>query len=129
VEPLKKRKRRFYPGMLVRIAKDCRPEGAATGAEAVYEGLFDSKSGRRCKGPRGLGMPRLLLEDGSRIWGCECFWLPLKEARAVEISLGVIVSSKEAREWDQLCADLNAAAWKTQMGETPETSPTTTLTE
>ena len=117
--------------MLVRIAKDCRPGGAATGDEGVYEGLFDSKSGRRCKGPRGVGMPRLRLRDGSHIWGFECFWLPLKEAEAVEAKLGICTLSPEAKEWDRLVDDLHEAAWraKIQMGDTPETSATATRTE
>jgi len=71
-------------------------------------------------------MPRLRLEDGSHIWGYECYWLPLKEAQAVEASLGIHIPSREAKEWDRLVDDLQR---RTQIGETPEASPTATLTE
>jgi hypothetical protein len=83
-----KRKRRLRPGMRVRIAADLRP-GPASGAEAVYEGLFNRRTGRRYKGSRAgeQGMPRLRLADGSVIWGFECYWLPLEVALKVESDL------------------------------------------
>jgi hypothetical protein len=88
---MKKRKRRIRPGVYVRIAKDCREGEPATGAVGVYEGLFNSKTGQRYKGSRAgeQGMPRIRLEDGSQIWGFECFWLPLKEALSAEREAGV----------------------------------------
>jgi len=83
---MKKRKRRIRPGISVRIAKDCRKGGSATGAVATYEGLFNSRTERRLKGSRAgeQGMPRLRLEDGSTLWGYECWWLPLTEAEQAE---------------------------------------------
>lgn len=83
---MKKRKRRIRPGISVRIAKDCREGSPATGAVAIYEGLFNSSTGRRLKGSRAgeQGMPRLRLEDGSTLWGFECWWLPLTEAQHAE---------------------------------------------
>lgn len=76
--------------MLVRIMEDCREPyltrgtgtgTSETGSEAIYEGLFNSKTGRRYRGPRAgeQGMPKLTLPDGSVLWGYECWWTPEKE--------------------------------------------------
>lgn len=53
-------------GDKVRITEDCRPGGTATGKTGTYEGMFPA--------PDGFDNPRIRLEDGSVIWGAECWW-------------------------------------------------------
>ncbi len=54
----------------VRIIEDCRPGGPATGQFATYLGKFDYETHE----PDPTGNPRFLLDDGTEIWGCECWW-------------------------------------------------------
>lgn len=61
-------------GMKVLIVEDCR-DGFATGQTATYTG----------ESPAGLGpTPAFLLQDGSTILGCECWWTPVVEAGPLE---------------------------------------------
>lgn len=61
-------------GMKVVIIEDCRPGHMATGQTATYEGDFPVDDS--CAFPN----PRMRLQDGSVIWGCECWWKPVEEA-------------------------------------------------
>lgn len=78
----RRRDRRFHPGMYVRIMEDCRKGHPETGSEAIYEGRFDLVTGRRYRGSRAKGIPRLRLPDGNVLWGFDCWWLPESEFRA-----------------------------------------------
>jgi len=59
--------------MKVVIIEDCRPAGTAVGQTAVYEGDFSIE---------GIGqfIPCFRLQDGSTIWGCECWWTRAENA-------------------------------------------------
>ena len=60
------------PGTKVIIIEDCRKGGIATGQTGTYEGRF----GNTILGPN----PRIRLQDGSVIWGYECWWHPVDQA-------------------------------------------------
>ena len=55
------------PGTRVLILKDCREEETATGELATYEGKFKHSE-------FAANNPRLRLDDGTVIWGIECWW-------------------------------------------------------
>jgi len=76
----KRKERRFRPGIEVLIIDQ------ASGSEtpAIYEGRFVYKTNIRCRGPRANGNPRLRLENGDIVWGCECWWIPAKEAERIK---------------------------------------------
>lgn len=62
------------PGTRVLIARDCRDENTATGQYGIYEGHFPYGDD-----PEKFKNPRIRLEDGSVIWGIECWWIPVSE--------------------------------------------------
>lgn len=71
-------------GDKVRIIEDCRDGIPATGQEGIYEGRFPIPSNE----DRYPDNPRIRLDDGSVIWGAECWWenvtddmAPLEEAQ------------------------------------------------
>jgi hypothetical protein len=66
---------KYKLGESVLIIEDCRPNGNATGQVGVYEGRHIED---------GYGSPRIRLPDGSAIYGCECWWTPMSEARPLE---------------------------------------------
>jgi hypothetical protein len=64
-------------GTEVVIMQDCRDGGEATGQIGIYEGEFtvlidfmDEKI--------TANSPRIRLQDGSVIWGAECWWSKLE---------------------------------------------------
>jgi len=69
---------RFVIGEHVLIIDDCRDGGIATGQTGIYEGYFDLDTGEQTEG--WPGNPRIRLQDGSVIWGCECWWRPVRTA-------------------------------------------------
>lgn len=70
---------RYTIGERVLIVEDCRRDaqgirqGIATGQTGIYEGRFDAPSG--C-----FESPRIRLQDGSVIWGYQCWWNPVQTA-------------------------------------------------
>ena len=60
-------------GERVLIVKDCRSGGIATGQTGIYEG-------RHPRPESGWENPRIRLQDGSVIWGCECWWTSVRSA-------------------------------------------------
>ena len=63
-------------GARVLIIEDCREGGIVTGQTGIYEGEF------RVEG-LSFPNPRIRLQDGSVVWGCECWWKPVSEAGAL----------------------------------------------
>ena len=59
----------YAPGTKVVIIQDCRPGGIATGQTGTYEGKFEVDD--------VWPNPRIRLQDGSVIWGYECWWNPV----------------------------------------------------
>ena len=64
----------------------------------------------------GLPTPKLRLDDGTIIWGCEAWWAPEAEVKALfeagrNIVRPKLASLREKRmaEWDKACRDLDAA--------------------
>ncbi len=90
--------------MYVLVSQDCRDEPTATNQVAKYEGRFDTLTGRRYRGPRAdlRSNPRLLLQDGTYIWGLECFWIPVRDAMNVYRRMGKIEEAN--RLWALRCA-------------------------
>lgn len=60
-------------GELVLIIEDCREGSIATGQIGVYEGMHTLSDD-------GMENPRIRLQDGSVIWGIECWWAPVRTA-------------------------------------------------
>ena len=60
----------YAPGTKVIIIQDCRDGGIATGQTGTYEGRFNVEGS-------GIPNPRIRLQDGSVIWGYECWWNPV----------------------------------------------------
>ena len=69
---------RFIIGEHVLIIDDCRDGGTATGQTGVYEGCFDLDTGAQLDGYPGN--PRIRLQDGTEIWGYQCWWRPIRNA-------------------------------------------------
>lgn len=87
VTPPKQKKLKF--GGKVRIVEDYREgaEPSAVGAEATFMGHCWCHNGKRYLGSHDhflQVMPKFQLANGSIIWGVECCWLPLAEAKAAE---------------------------------------------
>lgn len=57
---------RLEKGSKVMIIEDCREGNKATGQIATLEGYFEIDD--------DLESPKMILEDGSVIWGYECWW-------------------------------------------------------
>lgn len=103
------RKRRFYPGMLVLIDRDCRDNPTASGQLAIYEGRFWLHNGRRYRGPKEHLLsvnPRFILKDGSRIWGCQCWWIPARESEKAQ----ELLRTEQAQEMDAFVQELQDIA-------------------
>ena len=64
---------KYTEGMRVVIVEDCRPGGVATGQTATFEGRF-------AVSPHSFPNPRFRLQDGTVIWGYECWWQKAEEA-------------------------------------------------
>lgn len=78
---------RYRPGIRVLVAKDCRDGETATGQVGVLEGRFWFGTNRRYRGPREHFCsvnPRIKLPDGSRIWGHECWWIPVSRVPEID---------------------------------------------
>lgn len=80
-----RRSLRLKAGAIVWIGQDCRPdEPVNTSMLATYEGRFWFHNGRRYRGPKehllAVG-PRFVLEDGTSIWGIQCWWARCARAR------------------------------------------------
>lgn len=93
----KRRQRKHKPSDLVLIALDCRANPTATGEIAVYEGIYAYKTNRRFRNSRAgtaktmvahAALPRLRLQDGSYLWGNECWWTTVKDLRRVYTQRG-----------------------------------------
>ena len=75
----------YIVGEHVMIIEDCRRNeqgqrlGIATGQTGTYEGCFDTVTGQ----PSPFGNPRIQLQDGSVIWGYQCWWRPVRTAGAL----------------------------------------------
>ena len=69
------------PGERILIVGDCREEltATATGEIAIYEGHFHYSD-------FAPNNPRFRLDDGSKIWGIECWWIKESETRDMEES-------------------------------------------
>ena len=97
---MKIRGKKFQVGRRVKIIQDCRgiPAMDATGKEATYEGNCFIRNGKRYRGCRMFPFdvnPKFKLDDGSIIWGYECYWMPLGDALEIEKKLAQ-VSDQEA---------------------------------
>lgn len=68
------------PGDKVTIIEDCREGHIATGQTATFEGYYDLETGADRNAEPWNGNPRMRLQDGSEIWGIECWWLPVEHA-------------------------------------------------
>ena len=73
-----------------RVGAICGSAGASDAVEVfgygVYEGRFpysEEPSGalQEMVAQEGLPNPRILLDGGERVWGCECWWGPEDEIR------------------------------------------------
>lgn len=67
---------RLEKGSKVMIIEDCRENGEAAGKIATIEGYFEV-----CE---DFESPKMILEDGSVIWGYECWWQPAEEVEDLE---------------------------------------------
>lgn len=70
---------KYEIGEHVLIIEDCRRDAQeiATGQTGIYEGHYDLETGQ----PDAIfGNPRIRLQDGSVIWGIECWWTPVRKA-------------------------------------------------
>ena len=67
-------------GARILIVKDCRDD-VATGEIAIYEGKFRYSD----FAPHN---PRFRLDDGSKIWGIECWWIEESNAKDVMDKVG-----------------------------------------
>ncbi len=67
-------------GQKVIVIEDCRPGAIATGQTGTYKGEFDTTTGQDRNAEPWLGNPVIQLQDGSIIWGCECWWTPVESA-------------------------------------------------
>lgn len=82
-------------GTKVVIIDDCRPSHRATGMKGVYEGEFMVQiedNGGLVEFPN----PRIRLEDGSVIYGIECWWKPVDDGYTLEESQRLL---KLAQDW------------------------------
>lgn len=74
----------------VRIIEDLRDNSTHTGKEATYAGNCFVSNGRRYMGPRIFYdfsvMSKFVLDDGSVIWGYQCYWTPLRVERQMSAS-------------------------------------------
>lgn len=69
----------YQPEIKVRIVEDCRRENNKTGQVGVLEGYFTSPGGLHHN-------PRTRFEDGSVLWGCECWWELVENMPSLEES-------------------------------------------
>lgn len=91
---------KIEPGTRVRIIQDCRDGSTATGQYGVYEGDFPID----IEGDDEPFMnPRIRLDDGSEIWGIECWWDEAKDAPPLDKAQSALEKHKE-----YLCAMLSA---------------------
>lgn len=82
-------------GTKVVIIDDCRPGHSATGKNGVYEGEF-LVSIKDANGLVEFPNPRFRLEDGSVIYGIECWWKPANDGFSLEESQRLL---KQAQDW------------------------------
>lgn len=88
----KRSERKIRPGDWAMIIHNLRDPGGPTEAIGVYEGMYDFTTGRRYKGSRAgeQGNPRFRLKDGTHVFGCECYWTTMAEAKQAYTSAGMI---------------------------------------
>jgi len=82
---------KYECGMQVLIIEDCR-DGSATGQIGTYEGMHLRPDG-------GWENPRIRLQDGTAIWGCECWWTPVKDAEPLELEREKLYKHKLFLRW------------------------------
>jgi len=57
---------------------------------ATYLGRFDYPNKRkRYRGPRDMGNPLMMTDDGRYYWGCECWWIPVRLANEARKAAGL----------------------------------------
>ena len=71
---------RYTIGNKVVIVKDCREEEMATGQIGILEAGTYMPS-------LAWPNPRIRLQDGSVIWGCECWWASVENAPQMQENL------------------------------------------
>jgi hypothetical protein len=79
--------KRPKPGDRVFVVLDCRDQPTATEQYATYQGRCWIHNGRRYRGPREHLFevnPLLTLDDGSKLWGYQCWWVPLDHVKELE---------------------------------------------
>lgn len=64
------------PGTEVVIVQDCRNGSPADGLIGTYEGEFPFIVQNDDGTTTAFLNPRILLPDGTHIWGIECWWKP-----------------------------------------------------
>lgn len=95
----------MIPGVRVRILKDCRDNvPSADGQIGTFEGYFVyddvtsteplSTIERFTKG----GNPRIRLEDGSCIWGIECWWDEVED-KAPPLRVAQVMLDQKIKEF------------------------------
>jgi len=67
-------------GDAVVIVEDCRVSHIATGQTGTFEGYYDLETGADRNAEPWNGNPRIRLQDGSVIWGIECWWRLVEDA-------------------------------------------------
>lgn len=67
-------------GDKVVIIEDCRARHIATGQTGTFEGYYDLETEADRNAEPWAGNPRIRLQDGSVIWGIECWWCLVEQA-------------------------------------------------
>lgn len=82
----------YETGDQVLIIEDCRDGHVATGQTGTYEGMHPHPDG-------GWENPRIRLENGTAIWGCECWWTPIEKAMPLEEEQATLEVHKAFLRW------------------------------
>ena len=66
-------------------------------------------------GRLGVMVPRLKLDDGTILWGCECWWATEEEVRSLMagVRLSIVrietLRNRNRARWERACRDLDLA--------------------
>ena len=87
-------------GTKVIIIQDCRAGGAATGMVGIYEGEMplEISNPDDSSSVDTIDNPRILLADGSHIWGIECWWKPIDDEPLFESQQNLRIFQMFCRE-------------------------------